>query len=104
MSEKWFGNIHTGEKYNTQHSAGAKANKRPSRLEVKAKVPLDALYKCWHIYPRLDKRYYTADLITDLLSGGGSSRLYQSLVKEKQLFSNINCFHFGSVDAGLLSY
>jgi len=64
---------------------------------------LDALYKCWHIYPRLDKRYYTADLITDLLSGGGSSRLYQSLVKEKQLFSNINCFHFGSVDAGLMA-
>jgi predicted Zn-dependent peptidase len=29
--------------------------------------------------------------------------LYQSLVKEKQLFSNINCFHFGSVDAGLLA-
>ena len=73
------------------------------KLEVKAKVPLDALYKCWHIYSRLDKRYYTADLITDILSGGGSSRLYQSLVKEKQLFSNINCFHFGSADAGLLA-
>jgi zinc protease len=72
-------------------------------LEVKAKVPLDALYKCWHIYPRLDERYYTTDLITDILSGGGSSRLYQSLVKEKQLFSNINCFHFGSADAGLLA-
>jgi predicted Zn-dependent peptidase len=72
-------------------------------MEVRSKVPLDALYKCWHNYPRLDKRYYTADLITDILSGGGSSRLYQSLVKEKQLFSNINCFHFGSVDAGLIA-
>jgi predicted Zn-dependent peptidase len=37
------------------------------------------------------------------LSGGGSSRLFQSLVKEKQLFSNIECYHFGSVDAGLLA-
>ena len=46
---------------------------------------------------------YTADLITDLLSGGGSSRLYQALVKEKQLFSNIDCHHTGSVDAGLLA-
>ena len=41
--------------------------------------------------------------MTDILSGGGSSRLYQSLVKEKQLFSNIECYHFGSADAGLLA-
>jgi predicted Zn-dependent peptidase len=58
---------------------------------------------CWHIYPRTDMRYYTADLITEILSGGGSSRLYQSLVKEKQLFSNIECYHMGSTDAGLLT-
>jgi hypothetical protein len=29
--------------------------------------------------------------------------LFQSLVKEKQLFSNIDCYHFGSTDAGLLT-
>jgi predicted Zn-dependent peptidase len=28
--------------------------------------------------------------------------LYQSLVKEKQLFTNIDCYHFGSTDAGLI--
>ena len=52
---------------------------------------------------RLDKRYYIADLISEIFSGGGSSRLYQSLVKEKKLFSNIECHHFGSTDAGLLA-
>jgi zinc protease len=102
LAQKWFGNIPSGEKYKRQLPQEPKQT-IGRKLEVKAKVPLDALYKCWHIYPRLDKRYYTADLITDLLSGGGSSRLYQSLVKEKQLFSNLNCFHFGSVDAGLLA-
>ena len=75
----------------------------PEKLEVRAKVPLDAFYKCWHIYPRLDKRYYIADLITEILSGGGSSRLFQTLVKEKKLFSNIECYHFGTIDAGLLT-
>ncbi len=102
LAKKWFGGIAAGEKYNRQIPQEPK-QQSARKLEVKAKVPLDALYKCWHIYSRLDKRYYTTDLITDLLSGGGSSRLYQSLVKEKQLFSNINCFHFGSVDAGLLA-
>jgi predicted Zn-dependent peptidase len=102
LAQKWFGDIAPGEKYNRQILQEPKQDAE-RKLEVKAKVPLDALYKCWHIYPRLDKRYYTTDLITDLLSGGGSTRLYQSLVKEKQLFSNINCFHFGTVDAGLLA-
>ena len=51
---------------------------------------------------RLDQRYYIIELLSDILSGGGSSRLYQSLVKEKQLFSNIECHHFGSTDDGLL--
>ena len=102
LARKWFGDIPAGEKYNRRLPQEPKQNGE-RKLEVKAKVPLDALYKCWHNYPRLDQRYYTADLITDLLSGGGSSRLYQSLVKEKQLFSNINCFHFGSVEAGLLA-
>lgn len=102
LAKKWFGDIPAGEKYLRDLPKEPKQIS-PRKLEVKAKVPLDALYKCWHIYPRLDKRYYTVDLISDILSGGGSSRLYQSLVKEKQLFSNINCFHFGSVDAGLIA-
>ena len=72
-------------------------------MEVKADVPLDAFYKSWHISSRLDRRYYIMDLITDILSGGGSSRLYHSLVKEKKLFSNIECYHFGSLDNGLLA-
>jgi len=102
LADKWFGDIPAGEKYN-RHLPIEPSQKSARKLTVKAKVPLDALYKCWHIYPRLDKRYYATDLITDLLSGGGSSRLFQSLVKEKQLFSNIECYHFGSVDAGLLA-
>jgi predicted Zn-dependent peptidase len=52
---------------------------------------------------RLAPGYYAADLITEILGGGQSSRLYQSLVKEKQLFSNIDCSHHGTVDEGLLS-
>ena len=51
----------------------------------------------------MDDRYYVADLITEILGGGGSSRLYQALVKEQKLFSNIECYHFGTVDAGLLT-
>ena len=102
LAEKWFGDIPSGEKYVRNLPAELKQT-APRKMEVKANVPLDALYKSWHIYSRTDPRYYIADLISDILSGGGSSRLYQSLVKEKQLFSNIDCYHMGSTDAGIIT-
>lgn len=102
LAEKWFGDIPSGEKY-VRNLPVEPAQTAPHLLEISNKVPLDALYKTYHIYPRKDQRYYTADLISDILSGGGSSRLHQALVKEKQLFSYIDCAHFGSLDAGLLS-
>ena len=102
LTEKWFGDIPAGTKYVRNLPAEPKQT-APRKLEIKANVPLDALFKAWHIYSRTDPRYYVADLITDVLSGGGSSRLYQSLVKEKQLFSNIDCYHFGSTDAGIIA-
>jgi len=101
LTEKWFGDIPAGEKY-IRNLPQEPAQTEARKLEIKAEVPLDAFYKCWHIYPRSDKRYYIADLITEVLSGGGSSRLFQSLVKEKKLFSAVECYHSGSLDAGTL--
>jgi len=102
LAEKWFGPIPAGNKYKRDLPQEPKQTEA-RKLEVRANVPLDAIYKCWHIYPRLDQRYYVVDLITEILSGGGSSRLFQSLVKEKKLFSNVECYHVGSTDAGLLT-
>jgi zinc protease len=102
LTEKWFGPIPAGEKYVRQLPKEPKQTEA-RRLEVKADVPLDAFYKTWHMASRLERGYYVADLITDILGGGASSRLYQALVKEKKLFSNIECHHFGSIDTGLLT-
>ena len=102
LAEKWFGSIPAGVRYDRNLPKEPK-QEAPRFLEITSNVPLDALYKAWHIYPRTDPRYYVADLITDILSGGGSSRLYQSLVKEKKLFSNIDCYHLGSTDAGIIT-
>jgi len=102
LTNKWFGDIPSGEKY-YRNLPKEPPQTEARRLELTANVPLDAFYKCWHISSRLDRKYYITDLISEILSGGGSSRLYQSLVKEKQIFSNIDCHHFGSTDAGLLA-
>jgi predicted Zn-dependent peptidase len=101
LSEKWFGDIPSGEAY--KRNIPVEPKQTESRFEqVEANVPLDALYKAWHIAGHLDPSYYAADLITEIMGSGQASRLYQKLVKEKQLFSNISCYHTGSTDPGLL--
>jgi predicted Zn-dependent peptidase len=102
LAEKWFGNIEMGEKY-VRNLPQEPAQISAHTLDIAADVPLNAFYKTWHMPSRLEQGYYIADLVTEVLGGGASSRLYQSLVKEKQLFSNIDCYHFGSTDAGLIA-
>jgi zinc protease len=101
LVEKWFGDIGKG-KSRIQHISQEPVQTEERKLTVTRKVPFDALYKAWHIPHRRDKGFYICDMITDLLSSGKSSRLYQTLVKEKKLFSEVNAFVTGDVDPGLL--
>jgi zinc protease len=101
LAEKWFGNIPSGELYNRVLPTEPKQT-APRRITVERNIPVNALYKAYHMPGRMDQGYYEADFITEILSGGQSSRLYQQLVKEKQLFSSIDCYHFGTVEPGLL--
>ena len=101
LAEKWFGDIPSGEK-NNRNLPKEPEQTAERKLEIKANVPLDAIYKGWHMPGRLDKRYHVIELLSDIMGSGASSRLYQGLVKERQLFSNIECHHYGSTDEGLL--
>lgn len=100
LSEKWFSNIPASPK------PARKLPIEPAQTEerketVHANVPLDALYKVFHMPARTEEGYYAADLISDILSRGNSSRLFRELVKERKLFSEISAYHLGSMDAGL---
>jgi predicted Zn-dependent peptidase len=50
---------------------------------------------------RQSKDFFCGDLASDLLAGGESSRLVNHLVKERGLFSSVNAYITGSLDAGL---
>jgi len=102
LAEHWFGDIPPGEPY-VRDIPPEPEQTEARRKSVTRNVPLDAFYKCWHMPARREQHYYTIDLITDILGGSTSSRLYQTLVKEKKLFSNIECYHFGCLDRGLLT-
>ncbi|MBZ4189595.1 M16 family metallopeptidase [Niabella beijingensis] len=101
LTEKWFGDIPAGEPVGRQLPA-EQLQTEARKETITAAVPLDAFYKCWHMGNRLSAEYYVADLLTDILGGGESSRLFEKLVKELQLFVNIQCYHMGSIDPGII--
>jgi zinc protease len=100
LSEKWFGPIPAGEKYHRN------LLKEPAQLEerretVTAKVPLNDIYIAFHMPGRMEEGYYEIDLLSDILSRGHSSRLYRTLVQDKQLFSEVHAYNMGSFDSGM---
>ncbi|MBO7198162.1 MAG: insulinase family protein [Tidjanibacter sp.] len=74
----------------------------PRRRTIEAAVPADQITIAFLIGERGSRDYYLADLLTDLLAGGESARIYQHLVKERRLFSAANAYITGETDRGLL--
>ena len=101
LSEKWFGPIPPG-KVVKRELPSEPVQKSKRFMEVDSKVPADAFYKAWHMPGRFHDDYYSIDLLSDVLSRGQSSRLYQKLVKEKEVFTSISSFVMGTIDPGLL--
>ncbi len=101
LSEKWFSPIPKRKKRERQLLAEPRQTEKRT-LTIKANVPANALYKSYHMAGRFHKDYYASDLMSDVLSRGQSSRLYQTLVKEKEIFTSISSFVMGTIDPGML--
>ena len=103
LAEKWFAPL-------ADHPADAVAipqepvQTEARREEVERDVPASTLTVAYHMGGRTDADFYTADLVSDLLSGGDSGRLYTRLVKERQLLSSVNAYVTGDVDPGLFVF
>jgi predicted Zn-dependent peptidase len=101
LAEKWFGEIPAGEKL-IRNLPKEPVQNEERILEVKADVPVNALYKAYKMCARMDADFHASDLLRDILSSGDSSRLYQQLVKEKKIFSSISAYSTETIDDGLL--
>lgn len=101
LSEKWFGPIPAGAKMKRALPLEPAQNDKRI-LEVESDVPAEALYKAYHMPGRFHEDFHAADLLSDVLGRGDSSRLYRTLVKEKNIFNSISAFTMGSIDPGLI--
>ena len=103
LAEKWFAHIEDRflQKPPIEEEPRQEA---PRCLEVERDVPATTLTMAFHMSGRHSKDFYTADLVSDLLSGGDSSRLYTHLVKEQRLLSSVNAYITGDLDPGLFVF
>ena len=100
LSKKWFEPIPAGDRPARNLPKEPKQTKKKI-LKTESDVPLDAFYKAYHMCDRLDANYYATDLLADVLGSDQSSRLYQTLVQEKQLMISVSAYITGSFDNGL---
>lgn len=100
LVEKAFGSIFSGQR--AQHLLPVEPEQTASRfLEVERDVPADALYLAYPTCGRTGDEMPPTDLISDILSNGPSSRLYNHLVKNNPLFVELDAYITGDYDPGL---
>lgn len=99
--EAWFGDIPSSQRPALPLFTDPLQTVRRECTETN-NVPVEALYLGFRCPGRLDPAFYTADLITDILANGPSSRLYRRLVMEKEYFSHLDCYLNGTLEPGVL--
>lgn len=102
LAEKWFGEIPS------RNLLKRTLPKEPKQTEARSEiisrdVPYAGVYKAWHIPERTHPDYYALDLVTDLLSGGRSGKLFQYMVKEIEVAHSVSAFSWNAYDPGMIS-
>ena len=99
--EKWYADIPSGNK--TKRILPEESGLTGYECETLIRpVPQNGLYMAWPMPDRFSPDYYVADLITDILSQGKSSRFYQNIIGKGGLFTSLSGYVLGSLDRGLL--
>lgn len=101
LVQKWFGSI-APVKASPTNILPEPEQKESRKLTLERPVPANVIYKAWVIPHRTDPEFHVFDMITDILSGGESGRLYTSLVREKRIFNEINSYVSGETDGGMI--
>lgn len=95
LVEKWFGNIPAGKLVPLQNPAAAKLNEEKFLL-LEDKVQLPRLYMVWITPKRFSPGDAEMDILSNILTGGKNSRLYQKLVYELQIAQDVSAFQSSS--------
>ena len=99
LVEQYFGDIPPGPPIERVGRMDSELRGRVS-LTIRDKVQLPRLYLVWPAGPLFDPDQAALDMLSIVLGDGKSSRLYRSLVYEKQIARDIAVFDDGQEIAG----
>jgi len=102
LAEKYFGHIEGKGSTSNQLSIQEPLQEGSRYKLVQDDVPAPLFLLGYHMPERNSDDYYACDLLSDILSNGKSSRMYTSLVRQKKLFSMLDCYVTGTFDPGLI--
>ena len=102
LAEKWFAGIPATRAPIRQLVPEPPLSAPARKVVTAANVPVPAVFLAFRTPARVEKEFYSVDLLSDVLALGPSSRLYRRLLKEQQLFSTIDAYVTANVDPGLL--
>lgn len=100
LTRKWFGDISAGAAV-TKDFPKESTQTENRLLTYHADVPLKTLYKAYHTPQRYTEGEYSMNLFADILGKGQTSALYQKLVKEQPVFSNLSAQNMAYLDSGM---
>jgi predicted Zn-dependent peptidase len=100
LAEKWFADIPYRE-IKKRDLPEEPLQTEARFMEVEREVPVNVIYKVYHTDQRRHPDYYISDIISDILANGRSARLYQRLVKQEKIFTEVNAYISGDIEAGL---
>ena len=98
--EKWYADIPSQKQIQNIYPIEP-IQDSPQKEIVYSDVPYDVIVKAYKCCKRMDPDYYSTDLLCDILGSGRSSRLYNALIKGKNLFSELDCYLTGDIESGL---
>lgn len=101
-AERYFGALPHCESCKRKERITEPAITSPRREVIESNVPADQITIAFLMDERGSRGYYLCDLLTDLLAGGESARIYQHLVRERQIFSAANAYITGEMEQGML--
>lgn len=108
LTEKYFGCIPKGRYSNTELRLAAEFEDEPLKNEVVKiihdDVQLPGIFGAYKLPKENSDEYFAFDILTDILSTGESSRLYNELVYKKQLVSDVGCWVEGREYSSLLQF
>lgn len=100
-AKRWFGDCHSSSIKADRLTITEPEQQQFRYQSMDVESSMEIIYLAFPMTDRLHPEYYQADLLSDVLGNGRSSKLYQPLVLGQQILISIDAFITGVMDNGL---